>query len=681
MKQGLVLIVLLFSMLNFYGCNKPVKIPETPETPAEGNTTVQGVVSDVAGQPIAGVTVFSSKESTTTDEIGGYSLSALVGEASITAQLNDYADNSRVVTTDKDQAVTLDLVLAKIDKMVIFDVNVGAFITTKGASVEFPAAAIINSDGTAYSGNVVAEVTFNQVTSSAGRDTFPGDYMGLQENGEETVLQSYGFIDVTLKDESGNALQLADGKTATLSFPVDTNIGTTPATIALWYYDTAKGIWVEDGVATYNAGSNSYIGEVSHFTTWNLDAKVESASYKGCVTDVNGAVISEALINISAPGWNKTFQNQDSAGEFGFLNAPAGLEMSITATVGNSSSASQKITLAVEENHVASECLKVDDTVENLTATLSGQLLYSSPGISQVEVIYGKYLPSQTLTLDGAGNFLSSAFTRPADNKVTVAVTIDNFRLSYDYVLDKTQLNTHIGLIEPSLTTVTGCATDSLAAAAMYSAITLDQHFPAADHINTWKSQYLTYTDNAGQFTMTLAQDNASHQLFAFNDDHKESANGPSFIANTDQITLPGCIETSAVQAVTIEVSIVNSANVTGISMNLLSSEMSVAVDGDYGDISQSINRAEPGFDSGTSGSFTTDKDAVYIIRVFGSGSNGSNDFSGVQLQVKVDGHFDQLITVPSLPVLNYSELYVLQIEVFKGEVTVTLLNVQFQDS
>ncbi|NRB40110.1 MAG: hypothetical protein HRU20_16860 [Pseudomonadales bacterium] len=78
------------------------------------------------------------------------------------------------------------------------------------------------------------------------------------------------------------------------------------------------------------------------------------------------------------------------------------------------------------------------------------------------------------------------------------------------------------------------------------------------------------------------------------------------------------------------------------------------------------------------SGSFTTDKDAVYILAVYG---NGSNDFSGVQLQVKVAGHYDQLITVPTIPSLMYSELYALQIEVYKGQVTVKLLFVQYQDS
>ncbi|NRB40109.1 MAG: hypothetical protein HRU20_16855 [Pseudomonadales bacterium] len=58
---------------------------------------------------------------------------------------------------------------------------------------------------------------------------------------------------------------------------------------------------------------------------------------------------------------------------------------------------------------------------------------------------YGRRLLNQSIN-----------FTRPADNKVSIAIDINNYRLTYDYLLDTAQHNTHAGLIEPKLTTVTG---------------------------------------------------------------------------------------------------------------------------------------------------------------------------------------------------------------------------------
>jgi hypothetical protein len=48
--------------------------------------------------------------------------------------------------------------------------------------------------------------------------------------------------------------------------------------VPLWWYDTKKGVWIEEGSATVMDGVAS--GEVAHFTVWNFDMKFDNP---GCI--------------------------------------------------------------------------------------------------------------------------------------------------------------------------------------------------------------------------------------------------------------------------------------------------------------------------------------------------------------------------------------------------------------
>ena len=97
----------------------------------------------------------------------------------------------------------------------------------------------------------------------------PGEFTGV-DSGNRVNLVSYGVIDVTLKDTSGNPLQLASGQTATLEFPLPPN-DPGDALMPLWSFDTASGDWIREGDATRDAGAGVYRGTVSHFSPWNCD--------------------------------------------------------------------------------------------------------------------------------------------------------------------------------------------------------------------------------------------------------------------------------------------------------------------------------------------------------------------------------------------------------------------------
>jgi len=490
--------------------------------------TVNGTVYDTAGKPLSGVVVSSASAETMTDANGIYSLHVESSESvSVTATLENYATNSRNTVVVTDETSTLDLTLANIDKVVTFDVESGATISTKGATVELPASNIVNMDGSTFSGNVVAKVTFNQVTSLAGRNAFPGDYLGLNTDGTESVLQSYGFIDVTLEDENGIALRLADGATAMLTYPMDTNIEATPDSIPLWYYDIEKGIWVEDGVATYDADTNTYSGEVSHFTTWNLDAKTERANFNGCVADSNGVVITEANLIVSTAGWTKTRRNVDVDGKFRFINAPSNLELIIKAEKYGVVSESIAFTLSTSEDRTLSSCLVLDaealadPSIVEKYSQVRGKVIHSNGKPFANTYVYVKTANNNIYANTNAnGEFISSTFERPKNATILVDISayIDNnsIKISNEYILDPLNIITNIGIVEIKSTRVTGCITkpDGNTTFNRGSSIRLNSAY----------SNNSSNVDENGNFSFDVYQDNEKKVAYIFAENNTYTA-------------------------------------------------------------------------------------------------------------------------------------------------------------
>jgi len=489
---------------------------DEPET-LYGN--VSGTIKDVTGTALEGVRVYHGATETSTDDKGHYTLELEVGEkVSITAELENYAQNSRNVAIVEAEAATLDLTLAHIDTTVTFDVLEGANISTKGASVELGASTIVNMDGSVYEGQVTAKVSFNQVTSLAGRNVFPGDYVGIQENGEETNLQSYGFIDVTLEDASANPLRLADAATAKLTYPKDTNIETTPESIPLWYYDVKQGAWIEDGVATYDAATESYSGTVTHFTTWNLDAKFDGAALNGCIEDANGARITDAMLYISMAGNYKTKHNIDADGKFRLINAPSGVNFALRASAGTLSSEELLVTLAAGEDRTLADCLVVDQEAP-AEHTIIGRLLTAdgTPIANQYINIRSNGLYLGYVRTDAAGNFYNGTFIRPENNTIELSdnLYIDGSYVDYkqSFALNTLSDVTNLGTIEVKTSKIMSCVQrpdgtrDNLS-----GYVRLDTPY---NSVGSWIS-----IDNNGAFSHTLIEDNKAHIFYAFSDDN-----------------------------------------------------------------------------------------------------------------------------------------------------------------
>ena len=292
------LIKLLLALIFIGSCNKD----ENNDTPINVNTisiNVMGQIVNESGQPLSNVQVSLGNKTSTTNNHGIYSLTGVSvskTRAVLRTTLAGYWDCSKGFVPSTTGLNYCSLTMpAKSATNNISGVS-GGTVNSNGASIIFPANAFVNLAGAAFVGNVKVSVKHLPTTDVNFGSLIPGgDLLALNAAGQERVLISYGMVGVELFDNSGNEIQLAPGKKATIQLPIaSTQLSSATATIPLWYFDVTTQLWKEEGVATRQG--NNYVGEVSHFTWWNCDQPGIGVQIKGKVVDCNGNPFPNASI-------------------------------------------------------------------------------------------------------------------------------------------------------------------------------------------------------------------------------------------------------------------------------------------------------------------------------------------------------------------------------------------------
>ena len=243
---------------------------------------VVGFVFDTSGAPVDGVTVTSSNgESSTTDISGGFLFNATAGAQKVSATKTGYFDNFKMITVDGITNVNITLLatsgtqssvsLTGLTSGTVTGTGTGR--TSNNAEVVFPANAIV--DG---SNNPVASATMkigNIVVSDTGStDVFPGYFLG-DVSGSNDPIESYGYMNVSLEDGSGNPLSLNPAIGATVRMPVNPDpVGTN--TINTWRLNETTGIWEQGSNATRVGNTNVFEFTTTTFSWINLDVPLAS---------------------------------------------------------------------------------------------------------------------------------------------------------------------------------------------------------------------------------------------------------------------------------------------------------------------------------------------------------------------------------------------------------------------
>jgi len=270
-KNTVTIIITLITIL--FACKKSIQPVPGDAGTGTGNGTVQGVITDLNNSPVSNANVTGGTATATTDASGKFTLTKVQFNSDtivVKVTKDGFFEGSKKFVANNHTVSNATVRL--IPKIVSgsFSATSGGNITIQGgSSVNFSGGFVNASNGNAYAGNVSISTFYLDPTDQSFSINAPGNLKSVSNANQPGVLQSFGIVAVEMNDATGNKLQLANGITATITMPIPSALqNNAPPSISLWYFDNAKGVWTQEGIAA-KQGSN-YVGVVSHFTFWNV---------------------------------------------------------------------------------------------------------------------------------------------------------------------------------------------------------------------------------------------------------------------------------------------------------------------------------------------------------------------------------------------------------------------------
>ncbi|WP_162243868.1 hypothetical protein [Pseudorhodoferax sp. Leaf274] len=355
------------------GSDDDAATPNEPTQPTGPTATIAGkAVDGRTGLPIAGVSVRVGTASTSTAADGSFTLPGLApgSRVPVVFASSGYAENGRIADLVGNASTDVQARLLPVATTAAVPVATGGTVDSGTARVVLPANGVQRADGTAPTGDITVQLT--PIDSALDPQLMPGDFRTGTAGGTTSPIESFGALNVTLTDSTGAALNLRSGQTATIRIPAVSRGATPPDSIPLYYYDTATGLWKQEGTATrVGSGTSAYYeGTVTHFSTWNADQVYTTVFVRGCVKDGSGAVVANAYVGSDGIDYVGTsYAYTDASGNFSLpvrkesqaaITAVAGGRL--TNTVRNQSS-------AVDINWT--ECLTLSQAGAGITMKLT----------------------------------------------------------------------------------------------------------------------------------------------------------------------------------------------------------------------------------------------------------------------------------------------------------------------
>ena len=258
MKKFQILLALLVLSIAFSSCN-----PNDDDTTNTNNNTnfsenfgakadrdFIGQVVDTNNQPIPNVAVKIGTSTVQTDMNGVFIINqANVNErfAYIIAKKAGFIDGSRaMVPTNGKNNVRIMMIpntpLATIQSGVASEVALPS-----GTKVVFDGA-FETEAGVAYSGSVAVAMFHLAASNENISSLMPGMLYAQATDGSAKVLETFGMMQVELKGNAGQKLQIAKTHTAQINMPIEASqLTTAPNSIPLWHFDEENGYWKQEG--------------------------------------------------------------------------------------------------------------------------------------------------------------------------------------------------------------------------------------------------------------------------------------------------------------------------------------------------------------------------------------------------------------------------------------------------
>ncbi len=283
--------------------NTTTNIDFVPEGEETIETELIGQVINADGEPIADATISLSGITLATNEDGIFRIETIAlgtNGSLVTIEKDGFHTNfKRVIPTEEETFIKLGLT-PKVAPTGSFQASEGGVISRQGKEkIIFEANSIVDASGKEYTGAVSVFSDFFNKDKPYLEEIMPGDLSGLNQQGTAVQLETYSMVLVELFGEDGEELNLKEGTTAKIEFPVSLQTPNPPSEIALWSLNENTGLWIEEGTASYDG--TAYQAEVSHFSYWNCDDPFPVLTLRGQFFDLNGIPMAYRKVNISFP--------------------------------------------------------------------------------------------------------------------------------------------------------------------------------------------------------------------------------------------------------------------------------------------------------------------------------------------------------------------------------------------
>lgn len=312
------MLIIVSAITIFLSCKKTNSASFSPPSENLVTGSVAGRVTDLNNAPIGNASVTAGTVATTTDIDGQFTIKNAqldkdAGFVKIT--MVGYFNGSRTFLTSTNAVNNVKIQLIPKTVSGNFATSSGGSVNVSGGgAVNFVAGSVVNAvTNAAYAGNVSVSTFYLNPADANFSQYMPGDLRGVNTSNQESILKVFGMASIEMDDANGEKLQLAAGKTATITLPIPSTMqANAPATIPLWYFDETKGLWKQEGIATKQ--NNTYVGTVAHFSFWTAGQLAQSIILDATFKDSSGVPLSNNLVTITSPKYGTTNGYTDSSG-------------------------------------------------------------------------------------------------------------------------------------------------------------------------------------------------------------------------------------------------------------------------------------------------------------------------------------------------------------------------------
>jgi len=299
------------------------------------------VVDSTNGTPVSGVTVTAGALSTTTDTQGNFALPTIANGSNVVSfTLNTYAPQSRTVQISSTIETSLIVQMVPNGALDPFDPATGGTLTVAGSTgqIDIPGNSLRRADGSVPSAGS-ASALLTPIGPSLDPFLLPGEYVVQPAAGGSTAqFETFGGLDIRITDAGGTALTNLVAP-ATIRIPVNSRNTTIPPTVSLMRFDSATGLWVEEGTATLQgvAPNQYYEGTVTRIATWTAGQIYTASIITACVQDQAGAPVGGARVNSDGINYSGGGTATTNASGIALVPMKRGGQAVITATSPRSS--------------------------------------------------------------------------------------------------------------------------------------------------------------------------------------------------------------------------------------------------------------------------------------------------------------------------------------------------------